>query len=132
MAGWDFHDDKSRFYYERSKVSWWQVKVFMMIGRDFITKSRDFHEVKQRFSLSFSYGLNKGDDMMMMMLMMMIINNCFCGMVNRRKVLSLSWDNCQRSSPSWTSSTSPARFKPAQKLSSSFVDSSCAEVISTT
>ena len=34
----------------------------MMIGRDFITKSRDFHEVKQRFSLSFSYGLNKDDD----------------------------------------------------------------------
>ena len=34
----------------------------MMIGRDFITKSRDFHEVKQRFSLNFSYGLNKDDD----------------------------------------------------------------------
>ena len=30
-----FHDDRSRFYYERSKFSRWQVEVFHMNGRNF-------------------------------------------------------------------------------------------------
>ena len=39
--------------------------------------------------------------MMMMMMLMLMMMNCFCGMVDRRKVLSLisSRDHCQRSSP---------------------------------
>ena len=49
MNGWDFHDDRlrfyydgrdlyddrSRFYYERSKLSWWQVDILVMKYEDF-------------------------------------------------------------------------------------------------
>ena len=41
MTSGDFDNDKSRFCYERSRFSWWQVKIllrtveiFMMTGRD--------------------------------------------------------------------------------------------------
>ena len=46
----------------------------------------------------------------------------FCGMVDQRKVFSLisSRDHCQRSSPSRTSDTPRAGFKPAQNLASGF------------
>ena len=46
----------------------------------------------------------------MMMMMMMMMMNCFCGMVDRRKVFSLisSRDHCQRSSPSQISDTPQA------------------------
>ena len=27
MNNWDFHDDSSRSYYERSRFSWWQIKI---------------------------------------------------------------------------------------------------------
>ena len=49
---------------------------------------------------------------MMMMMMMMMIMNCFCGMADRRKVLSLisSWDHCQRFSPSRISNPPRAGF----------------------
>ena len=62
--------------------------------------------------------------MMMMMMMMIVIMNCFCGMVDRRKAFSLisSRDHCQRSSPSRISDTPRAGFKPAQNLSSGFVE----------
>ena len=72
--------------------------------------------------------------MMMMMMMVMMIMNCFCGMVDRRKAFSLisSQDHCQRSSPSWISDMLQAGFKPAQNLSSGFVEWSCAVVITTT
>ena len=54
---------------------------------------------------------------------MMKMMNCFCGMVDRRKALSLisSRDHCQRFSPSRISDTPRARFEPAQnqKLCSS-------------
>ena len=65
------------------------------------------------------------------MMMMMMIMNCFCGMVDQRKVISLisSRDHCQRSSPSRISDTSRARFEPAQNLSSGLVEWSCAVVI---
>ena len=67
-------------------------------------------------------------------LMIMMIINCFCGMVDRRKVFSLisSWDHCQRSSPSRISDTPRAGFEPAQNLSSGLVEWSCAVVITTT
>ena len=65
---------------------------------------------------------------------MMMMMNCFCGMVNQRKVFSLisSWDHCQRSSPSRISDTPQAGFEPAQNLSSGLVEWSCAVVITTT
>ena len=67
----------------------------------------------------------KPPDAVMVMIMMM---NCFCGMVQRRKVFSLvsSRDYCQRSSPSRISDTLRAEFEPAQNLSSGFVEWSCA------
>ena len=71
---------------------------------------------------------------MMMMMMMMMMINCFCGMVDRRKVFSLtsSQDHCQRSSLFWIYDTPQADFKPAQNLSSGLVEWSCAVVITTT
>ena len=41
--------------------------------------------------------------MMIMMMMMMMMMNCLCGMVDRRKVISLIYSQgyCQRSSPSF-------------------------------
>ena len=60
--------------------------------------------------------------------------NCFCGMVDRRKVFSLisSRDHCKRSSPSRISGTPRAGFEPAQNLSSALVEWSWAVVIITT
>ena len=57
--------------------------------------------------------------------------NCFCGMVNRRKVFNLtsSRDHCQRSSPTRISDTPRAGFEPAENLSSGLVEWSCAVVI---
>ena len=61
---------------------------------------------------------------MMMMMMMMMVMNCFCGMVDRRKVFSLisSWDHCQRSSPLQISDMPRAGFEPVQNLRSGFVE----------
>ena len=58
----------------------------------------------------------------------------FCGMVDWQKSFSLisSWDHCQRSSPSRISIILQAGFEPAQNLSSGFVESNCAIVITTT
>ena len=42
MNGWDFLDDWSRFYHEKSRFSWWQVEIFTMTGRDFTMNGRDF------------------------------------------------------------------------------------------
>ena len=66
--------------------------------------------------------------------LMMMMMNCFCGMVDRRKALSLisSRDHCQRSSPSRISDKPRAGFEPAQNLSSDLVEWSCAVVITTT
>ena len=72
--------------------------------------------------------------MIMMMLMMMMMMTCFCGIVDWRKVLSLtsSWDHSKRFSPSQISDTSWAGFEHLQNLSSGFVKGSCAVVITTT
>ena len=63
----------------------------------------------------------KVQNLMMMMMMMM---NCFCGMVDRPKTLSLvsSRDHCQRSSPSQISDTPQVGFEPAQNLSSGLAE----------
>ena len=44
--------------------------------------------------------------------------DCFCGMVDQRKVFSLisSWDHCQRSSPLQICDTPQAGFEPTQNL----------------
>ena len=67
----------------------------------------------------------------MMMILMMVMMNCFCGMVDRRKVFRLisSWDLCQRSSLSRISDTLQAGFEHTQNLSSGLVEWSCAVVI---
>ena len=59
--------------------------------------------------------------------------NCFCGMVDRRKVFSLisSQDHCQRSSQSQFFDTARAGFEPVQNLRLGLVESSCAVVIIT-
>ena len=50
--------------------------------------------------------------------------NCFCGMVDQRKVFGhiSSRDHCQRSSPSRMSVMPRAGFESAQNLSSDIVD----------
>ena len=60
--------------------------------------------------------------------------NCFCRMVDRRKVLSLisSWDRFQRFSPLQIGDTLQARFEPGPNLGSGFFEWSCAVVITTT
>ena len=63
---------------------------------------------------------------------MMMVMNCFCGMVDRRKVISLisSLDHCQRFSPSRISDTPRAGFEPVQNLSSDLVEKTCANFTS--
>ena len=65
---------------------------------------------------------------------MMMIMNCFCGIIDRRKVVSLisRQDHCRRYSPMRISNTPRAGFELAQNLSSGFVEWSCAVVITTT
>ena len=48
-------------------------------------------------------------------LTIIMMMNCFCGMVDQKKVFSLipSQDYCQRSSPYWISDTLQAGFEPA-------------------
>ena len=60
--------------------------------------------------------------------------NYFCGMVDRRKAISLisSRNHCQRSSPSRISDMPRTGFEPAQNLSLGLVGWSCAVVITTT
>ena len=60
--------------------------------------------------------------------------NCFCDMVDQRKVFSIisSQDHCQRSSLSRIFNTPRAGFEPGQNLSSGLVESSCAVVITNT
>ena len=64
----------------------------------------------------------------------MIMIDCFCGMVDRRKVFNLisSRHHCQRSSPSQNYDTPRAEFEPVQSLSLGFVEWSCAVAITTT
>ena len=62
--------------------------------------------------------------LMKMMMIMMMMMNCYRGIVDRRKAVSLisSWDQCQRSSPSCVSDTLPEGFEPAQNLSTGLVE----------
>ena len=62
-----------------------------------------------------------GHYLMMMMMMMM---NCFCGMVDQRKMICLfsSRDHCQRFSPSRIFDTPRTGFEPAQNLRSGLVE----------
>ena len=63
-----------------------------------------------------------------------LMMNCFCGMVDRRKVFSFifSRDHCQRSSQLWISDAPRAGFEPAQNLNSGLVEWSYAVVKTTT
>ena len=59
--------------------------------------------------------------------------NCFCGMVDRQKAVSVtsSRNHCQISSRSRIFDTTRAGFEPAQKPSSGLLEWSCAVVITT-
>ena len=63
-----------------------------------------------------------------------MMTNCFCGMVDRQKAFSLvsSQDHCQRFSPSQSSDTPRAGFKPAENPSSESTEGICAVMITTT
>ena len=50
INGCDFHDDRSRFYYERSRCSWWLVEIFMMAGQDFHGEKSIFYYGQLRLS----------------------------------------------------------------------------------
>ena len=56
---WDFHDIFMRFYYGRSRSSWWYVKIFMMMCRDFIMNGRYIQDDKSRFHYDRSRFYNK-------------------------------------------------------------------------
>ena len=62
--------------------------------------------------------------MMIMMMMMMMMMNCFCGMVDRWKVLSLfpAGSAVSKFSPSQISDTQQAGFESAQNLCSGFIE----------
>ena len=81
--------------------------------------------------MRISFETNRHHCLVLMMMMMM---NCFCGMVDRRKAISLisSRDHCQRSSPSSISYKPRAGFETPQNLSSGLVEWSCAVVITVT
>ena len=59
--------------------------------------------------------------------------NCFCGMVDQQKALSLisSWDHSQRLLPSQISDMLQVGPEPEQNLSVGFVEWSCDVVITT-
>ena len=88
----------------------------------------------QNYIFKFQFEVSTIFKLMMMMMMMMMMKNCFCGIVDWRKAISLisSLDHCQRSSPLWISDMPRAGFQPAQNLSSGLVEWSCAVVITTT
>ena len=61
MTSRDFHNDRSRFCYDRSRFSWWQVKIllltveiFMMTGRDYFFRSWCYLR-KQEWSVSLRF-----------------------------------------------------------------------------
>ena len=60
--------------------------------------------------------------------------NCFCGLVDQRKALTLisSWNNCGGVSLSQTSDMPQAGFESLPTLSSDFVKWDCAVVITNT
>ena len=66
--------------------------------------------------------------------MIMKMMNCYCDMVDQRKGYNLISirDYCRKSSPSWISDPSRARFQPSQNLSSGFVEWRCTVMIITT
>ena len=66
--------------------------------------------------------------------MMMMMIKCFCGMVYRRKALSIisRRHHCQSFSPSLIADTPQVGVEPAQKLHSGFVERSCAIVTTIT
>ena len=67
-------------------------------------------------------------------IIMVMMVNCFYGMVDGRKALSLmsSWNHRQRFSPSQISETLRTGFETAQNLCSGFVEGSYAVKITTT
>ena len=72
--------------------------------------------------------------MMMMMMMMMMMKNCFCGMVDRRKVFIFIFgqDHCLRFSPPQIWDTPQAGFELVENLKSGFVERNCVVVITAT
>ena len=114
------------FVYLRTVFLWscenWDLKISTRVQK---FRRSKVHEKNISRELALNYWL---------MINMMMMMNCFCGMVDRRKVFSLisSRDHCQRSSPSRISDMPRAGYEPAQNLSSGAVEWSCAVVITTT
>ena len=67
-------------------------------------------------------------------MLMMMVENCFCVIVDWRKVFSLisCRDHCQRCSPVQISHTLPVGFEPAPNLTLGLVEWSCAVVATNT
>ena len=65
---------------------------------------------------------------------MMMMTNCFCGMVDGRKVFILisRQDHCPRFSPPQIMDTSQAGLEPMENLKSVLVESGCVVVITAT
>ena len=101
-----------------------------------------FHQiVLARFNLSIFYAppcertvwlyetantelITRAIDQFLVKMMMKMVMNCFCGMVDQRKVFSLisSRNQCQKSKPLRISDTPRAGFELAQNLSSGLVE----------
>ena len=104
-------------------LSWFRIQLILHLWDreclpDLLTDISTFLETNLLFT-----SLN-------LMIMMM---NCFCGMVNQRKVLSLksSRHHCQRFSLSQISDTLRAGFESVHSRSSGFVEWRCTVIINT-
>ena len=86
-----------------------------------VTMNLDSSKMSDPYCISVAVLKNCQPELSYMMMMMMM--NCFFGMVDQQKVLSLisSQDHCQGSSPSQISDTPQVRFEPMQNLSSGFL-----------
>ena len=114
-------------YYINVTISHTNLFKHFLAKRLYMKHIPDTLQPSQKQTNLKTYSLTKNYFSLMMM-------NCFCGMVDRRKAVTLlsSRDHCQRSSPPRNSDTPRAGFEPAQKLSSGLVEWNCAVVITTT
>ena len=113
-----------------------EEKLSVMLGLSFFAKLDlgsyiVFLLLKWSNGLKFDRVSHKKNFLLCLLRVLMMMMNCFCGMVDQRKVFSLisSWNHCQRSSPLQISDTPQAEFEPAQNLSLDLVEWSCTVVI---
>ena len=106
-----------------------EEKLSVMLGLSFFAKLDlgsyiVFLLLKWSNGLKFDRVSHKKNFLLCLLWVLMMMMNCFCGMVDQRKVFSLisSWNHCQRSSPLRISDTPQAEFEPAQNLSLDLVE----------